>query len=144
MFQFFNKLHFIFNHIIPVALILNYVIFGTLIYRQQKFGRRRQMIAQKEMSLFLQISIICFLTVLSCIGYAYEGFFDEYKALVTATAYAYLFYLGSPAFVYLLLNKSIRRAVANLMVGLVAGSYIVHPETDTHSTNKKNTKTDSR
>lgn len=95
------------------------------------------------LQLFLQISIICFLTVLSCIGYAYEGFFDEYKALVTATAYAYLFYLGSPAFVYLLLNKSIRRAVANLMIRLVAGNYVVHPETDTHSTNKKNTKTDS-
>ncbi|KAI1704674.1 serpentine type 7TM GPCR chemoreceptor srt domain-containing protein [Ditylenchus destructor] len=57
--------------------------------------------------LFFQISIICFLTIISCLGYAYEGFFDQYKVLVTITADAYLLYLGSPAFVYLLLNKSI-------------------------------------
>ncbi|KAI1691630.1 serpentine type 7TM GPCR chemoreceptor srt domain-containing protein [Ditylenchus destructor] len=134
---FFNKLHFIFNHVIAVALIAIYVVFGILIYGQQKLGQRRRVIAKKEISLFLQISIICFLTVLSCVGYAYVGFFDQYKIFVTVTTDAYLLYLGSPAFVYLLLNKSIRRDVANLMFR--ACNRVASYDVNVRSTNQKNT-----
>jgi len=63
----------------------------------------------------MQISIICLLTVFSCLGYAYESFFEDYKWLLTATADVYIFYLGSPAFVYLLLNKSIRNEAVRLL-----------------------------
>ncbi|KAI1702837.1 serpentine type 7TM GPCR chemoreceptor srt domain-containing protein [Ditylenchus destructor] len=141
---FFNQLHFVFNHAVPLALIIIYVVFGILIYRQKKLGRRHHVIAKKELSLFFQISIICFLTIISCIGYAYEGFFDQYKVLVTITADAYLLYLGSPAFVYLLLNKSIRREVTKLLTWLLTSSDVVSFDTETDSKNTKTVRQESR
>ena len=74
--------------------------------------------------LFMQISIICLLTVFSCLGYAYESFFEDYKWLLTATADVYIFYLGSPAFVYLLLNKSIRNEAIHFLQRISCNHYL--------------------
>ncbi|KAI1706537.1 serpentine type 7TM GPCR chemoreceptor srt domain-containing protein [Ditylenchus destructor] len=123
---FFNMVHFVFNHVVALALVVIYLVFGTLIYRRQKMGLQRYAISKNELSLFLQISIICFLTVLSCIGYAYQGFLFEYKPLIIITADAYLLYLGSPAFVYLVLNKSVRYEVACLLAYMAGRSVVAH------------------
>ncbi|KAI1708024.1 serpentine type 7TM GPCR chemoreceptor srt domain-containing protein [Ditylenchus destructor] len=90
--------------------------------------------------LFFQISIICFLTIISCLGYAYEIFFDHYKVLVIITTDAYILYLGSPAFVYLLLNKSIRHEVTELLKRLLKSRDVVSFDANANSANMKTTR----
>uniref|UniRef100_A0A915D9F1 Opsin n=1 Tax=Ditylenchus dipsaci TaxID=166011 RepID=A0A915D9F1_9BILA len=49
------------------------------------------------------------------VGYAYESYFEEIPILVKITAYAYVIYQGSPAMVYLLLNKTIQKEIKLLL-----------------------------
>uniref|UniRef100_A0A915ENL8 Uncharacterized protein n=1 Tax=Ditylenchus dipsaci TaxID=166011 RepID=A0A915ENL8_9BILA len=123
---FFPYVHFVYNHIFSLVLAAIYLYLGALVYgkRHAKSGLNHKTV--QDYSLFLQISIICFLAMCTAMGYAYEGFLKS-SYVTIATAYAYIFYQSSPAFVYLLLNKTIKREISLLITPLIKKRKKVEP-----------------
>ncbi|KAI1695289.1 serpentine type 7TM GPCR chemoreceptor srt domain-containing protein [Ditylenchus destructor] len=139
-----DQVHVVYNWVIASILVTIYATFFIFLLVSNRMARvadsSSAMVRKREFSVFVQIFIICLLCVLSAVGYAYNEFLLRLNPkMVLCVSFGYVVFQGSPAIIYLLLNKTIRR---ELLLQIKAGHTYTfggssaHPSSRRPSTNQ--------
>ncbi|KAK6019043.1 hypothetical protein OSTOST_15337 [Ostertagia ostertagi] len=121
--EFFNYPHTTNNLLIVVLTCLLYVQYSRLLLRHSKVGAG---LSWAQKSFFLQSSSICMANLIAALIYVYMQFFPTPSYFVLVGHICWQLGHGFPAFVYLLLNRTIQRE-ALLFLGFRKRQIIVRP-----------------
>ncbi|KAI1706634.1 serpentine type 7TM GPCR chemoreceptor srt domain-containing protein [Ditylenchus destructor] len=99
-------------------VVMVYLVFAILFFQKLKTidaSRGFLKHAKKEFNTFIQVLITCSLLVVSIGGYLLEQHFNDQEWIVLMGTYGFVLFQGSSALVYLLLNRTIRTEVLQLI-----------------------------
>ncbi|KAI1702625.1 serpentine type 7TM GPCR chemoreceptor srt domain-containing protein [Ditylenchus destructor] len=109
---FHSAAHVTFNWIIVLAIPSIYITFAVFFANRLRSGgmlslRNNRKLA-RELSTFLQVLITSTLVVSTSLGFIYQEYLKSFPIFVFV---GYIMYQGSPAFIYLCMNQSIRNTL---------------------------------
>ncbi|KJH47317.1 hypothetical protein DICVIV_06618 [Dictyocaulus viviparus] len=101
------------NNIFIVAITgLLYIVYSKVLLRHVKITNK---LTWAQKSYFIQSTLICMANLVASLVYVYMQFFPTPQCLIFIGQLCWQFGHGFPAFVYLLLNKTIQRQVLKML-----------------------------
>ncbi|KAI1710628.1 serpentine type 7TM GPCR chemoreceptor srt domain-containing protein [Ditylenchus destructor] len=128
--QFFHSaVHFTYNWFIVIAIPTVYIIFGVFFANKLRarglIAIRGNMKLTKELNTFLQVLVTSFFVVTTSLGFIYQEYLESFPIFVFS---GYIMYEGSPAFIYLCINQSIRNTLLNRTRKIYTTSTLFTPQ----------------
>ncbi|KAI1697650.1 serpentine type 7TM GPCR chemoreceptor srt domain-containing protein [Ditylenchus destructor] len=111
--EFFHSTsHLVFNWFIVITIPTVYIVFA--VFFANKMGARGKLAVRenrnqkKEINTFLQVLVTSFFVLSTSLGFIYQQYLESFPVFVFS---GYILYEGSPAFIYLCMNESIRNTL---------------------------------
>ncbi|KAE9415253.1 hypothetical protein Angca_005128 [Angiostrongylus cantonensis] len=123
--NYYNYPHTVNNLLVVVVTTLIYVVYSKELLRNLQISNG---LSWAQKSFFIQSSLICFANLVASVIYVYMQFFYAPPSFVLVGHMGWQLGHGFPAFVYLLLNKTIQREVLQ-MLGIRKRQHAVAPRT---------------
>ncbi|KAI1696677.1 serpentine type 7TM GPCR chemoreceptor srt domain-containing protein [Ditylenchus destructor] len=109
---FHGRAHLIYNWFIVLAIPIIYITFAVFFANRLRTGgitafsgnRKRT----RELNTFLQVLVTSVFVVSTSLGFIYQGYLQNFPIFVFV---GYILYQGSPAFIYICMNQSIRNTL---------------------------------
>ncbi|KAI1699902.1 serpentine type 7TM GPCR chemoreceptor srt domain-containing protein [Ditylenchus destructor] len=109
---FHSAVHITADYIFAIAIPVIYVIFGAFFARKLRasgmMAMRQNKKMTRELSTFLQVLLTSFFSFTTSLGFAYQQYLQAFPVINFT---AFILYQGSPAFIYICMNQSIRNTL---------------------------------